>query len=89
VYASSGTPNAPPMYPPPSYSYSPYYPTYQPPPPPPPPAASVDPSQSIATAPWATHNAAPPPPPPLSSTTNQPASYGADAEYDKFMSEMK
>ena len=50
VYASSGAPNAPPMYPPPSYSYSPYYPTYQPPPPPPP-AASVDPSQSIATAP--------------------------------------
>ncbi|PUZ46819.1 hypothetical protein GQ55_7G112700 [Panicum hallii var. hallii] len=89
VYASSGTPNAPPMYPPPSYSYSPYYPTYQPPPPPPPAAATVDPSQSIATAPWATHNAAPPPPPPLSSTTNQPASYGADAEYDKFMSEMK
>ncbi|KAG2571607.1 splicing factor-like protein 1 [Panicum virgatum] len=90
VYASSGAPHAPPMYPPPSYSYSPYYPTYQPlPPPPPPPAASVDPSQSIATAPWATHNAAPPPPLPLSSTTDQPASHGADAEYDKFMSEMK
>lgn len=87
VYASSGAPNAPPMYPPPPYSYSTYYPTYQPPPPPPP--ASVDPSQSIATAPWATHNAVPPPPPPLSSTTDQPASYGADAEYDKFMSEMK
>ncbi|CAN6234781.1 unnamed protein product [Urochloa humidicola] len=87
VYASSGAPNAPPMYPPPHYNYSPYYPTYQPPPPPPP--ASVDPSQSIATAPWATHNAVPPPPPPLSSTTDQPASYGADAEYDKFMSEIK
>ncbi|CAL5017385.1 unnamed protein product [Urochloa decumbens] len=110
VYASSGTPNAPPMYPPPHYNYSPYYPTYQPPPPPPPasvdpsqsiatapwathnavppPPASVDPSQSIATAPWATHNAVPPPPS-LSSTTDQPASYGADAEYDKFMSEIK
>jgi len=87
VYASSGAPNAPPMYPPPPYSYSPYYPTFQPPPPPPP--ASVDPSQSIATAPWATHSTVPPPPPPLSSTTDQPASYGADAEYDKFMSEIK
>ncbi|CAL5032524.1 unnamed protein product [Urochloa decumbens] len=86
VYASSGAPNAPQMYPPPHYNYSPYYPTYQPPPPPPP--ASVDPSQSIATAPWATHNAVPPPPS-LSSTTDQPASYGADAEYDKFMSEIK
>ncbi|RLM87221.1 branchpoint-bridging protein [Panicum miliaceum] len=87
VYASSGAPNAPPMYPPPPYSYSPYYPTFQPPPPPPP--ASVDPSQSIATAPWATHSTVPPPPPPLSSTTDQPASYGADAEYDKFISEIK
>ncbi|XP_062185778.1 splicing factor-like protein 1 [Phragmites australis] len=118
VYGSSGAPNVPPMYPPPPYSYAPYYPVVtplQPPPPPPPPPASVDPSQSIATAPWATHNApppppppasvdpaqsiatapwathnAPPPPPPLSSTTDQPtATYGADAEYDKFMSEMK
>ncbi|CAL5030698.1 unnamed protein product [Urochloa decumbens] len=87
VYSSSGAPNAPPMYPPPPYSYSTYYPTFQPPPPPPP--ASVDPSQSIATAPWATHNAAPPPPPPLSSASDQPSSYGADAEYDKFMSEIK
>ncbi|CAD6261157.1 unnamed protein product [Miscanthus lutarioriparius] len=89
VYASSGAPNAPSMYPPPPYSYSPYYPPpFQPPPPPP--LASVDPSQSIATAPWATHSAVPPPPPPLSSTTDQPtASYGADPEYGKFMSEMK
>ncbi|CAL5015593.1 unnamed protein product [Urochloa decumbens] len=87
VYASSGAPNAPPMYPPPPYSYSAYYPTFQPPPPPPP--VSVDPSQSIATAPWATHNAASRPPPPLSSTSDQPSSCGADAEYDKFMSEIK
>ncbi|CAO2043234.1 unnamed protein product [Urochloa humidicola] len=84
VYASSSAPNAPKIYPPPPYSYSTYYTTFQPPPPPPP--ASVDPSQGIATAPWATHNAAPPP---LSFTSDQPSSYGADAEYDKFMLEMK
>ncbi|PWZ45151.1 Branchpoint-bridging protein [Zea mays] len=90
VYASSGAPNAPLMYPPPPYSYSPYYPPPPFQPPPPPPLASVDPSQSIATAPWATHSAVPPPPPPLSSTTDQPtAPYGADAEYDKFMADMK
>ncbi|KAL6652754.1 hypothetical protein ACP70R_011679 [Stipagrostis hirtigluma subsp. patula] len=90
VYASSGAPNAPPMYPPPPYSYAQYYPMVTPvQPPPPPPPASVDPSQSIATAPWATHNAPPPPPPPLSSTDQPTATYSADAEYDKFMSEMK
>jgi splicing factor 1 len=57
--------------------------------PPPPPPANVDASQSIATAPWVTHNA-PPPPQPLTSTSDQQtATYGADAEYDKFMSQMK
>ncbi|KAG8064336.1 hypothetical protein GUJ93_ZPchr0004g40228 [Zizania palustris] len=57
--------------------------------PPPPPPAIADHSQSLASAPWATHNA-PPPPPPLSSNVEQPSStYGTDAEYDKFMSEMK
>ncbi|XP_052151994.1 splicing factor-like protein 1 [Oryza glaberrima] len=55
---------------------------------PPPPPATADHSQSIASAPWATHNAPPPPPPP-SSIEQPPATYGADAEYDKFMSEMK
>ncbi|TVU14001.1 hypothetical protein EJB05_37442, partial [Eragrostis curvula] len=87
VYASSGAPNVPPMYPPQPYSYAPYYHPVQPPPPPPP--ASVDASQSIATAPWATHNAPPPPPPSTSTADQQTATYGADAEYDKFMSEMK
>jgi splicing factor 1 len=130
VYASSGAPNVPPMYPPQPYRYASYY---QPPPPPPPanvdasqsiatapwvthnaplppvnvdasqsiatapwvthnvppPPANVDASQSIATAPWVTHNA-PPPPQPLTSTSDQQTpTYGADAEYDKFISEMK
>ncbi|KAF7016257.1 unnamed protein product [Triticum aestivum] len=116
AYGTSGAQNMPHMYPPPPYGYAPYYPSVTPvqPPPPPPPPASVDPSQSIATAPWATHNAPPPPPPPASvdssqsvatapwathnappppplpSSNDQPTPpYGADAEYDKFMSEMK
>ncbi|KAI4964965.1 hypothetical protein ZWY2020_057743 [Hordeum vulgare] len=74
AYGNSGAQNMPHMYPPPPYSYAPYYPSVtpvQPPPPPPPPPASVDPSQSIANAPWATHNAPPPPPPPASVDSSQ------------------
>lgn len=82
VYGSAAT-SIPPTYPPPPYGYAPYYSAVPPVMPPP-----VDPSHSIASAPWAS-NPPPPPPPQPSSAAEQPASYGADTEYEKFMSEMK
>ncbi|OAY80497.1 Branchpoint-bridging protein, partial [Ananas comosus] len=82
VYGAAAT-SIPPTYPPPPYGYAPYYSAVPPVMPPP-----VDPSHSIASAPWAS-NPPPPPPPQPSSAAEQPASYGADTEYEKFMSEMK
>ncbi|XP_073003043.1 splicing factor-like protein 1 [Typha latifolia] len=83
IYGSSVAPNVMPVYPPLPYGYAPYYPAVSPVPPP-----TIDPSQSLATAPWATNAPPPPPPPQASSTAEQPTSYG-DTEYEKFMSEMK
>ncbi|CAO2827841.1 unnamed protein product [Amaranthus hypochondriacus] len=58
----------------PSYGYAPYYGI----PPPPPP---TDQPQSMLNVPWASN----PPAPPAAEKTTQ----GADAEYEKFMAEMK
>ncbi|KAK9670498.1 hypothetical protein RND81_13G205400 [Saponaria officinalis] len=77
VYGSSLASLAPPTYLPSSYSYSPYYGA---PPPPPPPSEQP---LGLGNVPWASnHHPAPPPPPPEQSPK------GADAEYEKFMSEM-
>ncbi|KAG2691254.1 hypothetical protein I3843_08G001300 [Carya illinoinensis] len=69
-----------------SYGYSNYYSAVPPPPPPPAsvPSSTGDQSQSIGNMPWATN---PPVPPPVSSA--EKTTYGADAEYEKFMAEMK
>ncbi|XP_031281201.1 splicing factor-like protein 1 [Pistacia vera] len=86
MYGSSMAPmppNAQPAYATASLGYPPYY-SAVPPPPPPAPASSVDHSQSLGNVPWATN---PPVPPPVSSA--EKATYGADAEYEKFMAEMK
>lgn len=68
-------------YPPTSVGYPPYYAAAPPMPPP-----NVDPSN----APWALN---PPPPPPApaqpASSAEQSTTYGADTEYEKFMSEMQ
>lgn len=80
MYSGSvAAPNvAPPSYPPPSQGYSPYYSSV-----PPVFSQNMDPS-SIANAPWASSSAPSPSQPAEQSTT-----YGADKEYEKFMSEMK
>ncbi|KAM7272624.1 hypothetical protein ACFE04_027287 [Oxalis oulophora] len=82
IYGSSISgmmPAGQPSYATSSLMYQSYYGAVPPPPPPP---SMADPSQSIGNVPWAPN---PPPPPPASEKTN----YGADAEYEKFMSEMK
>ncbi|KMT08882.1 hypothetical protein BVRB_6g136050 [Beta vulgaris subsp. vulgaris] len=71
---SAATPPAQPTYLPSSYGYPPYYGA----PPPPPPA---DQPQSMSNVPWASN----PPAPPAVEKTN----HGVDAEYEKFMAEMK
>ncbi|GLT39828.1 hypothetical protein SLA2020_139970 [Shorea laevis] len=63
-----------------SFSYSSYYNAT----PPPAHAPTSDPSQSIGNVPWALN----PPVPPTASSAEKKAS-GADAEYEKFMAEMK
>ncbi len=74
-----------PTYPTSSYGYPSYYSAVPPPPPPASvPGSNADQSQSIGNVPWATN---PQPPPPVSSA--EKTTYGADAEYEKFMSEMK
>ncbi|KAK4353883.1 hypothetical protein RND71_026077 [Anisodus tanguticus] len=78
-------------YPPSSYSYPSYYGMAPPPPPPTGTQSNVDHSQSMSNVPWASNPpepapAAPPPPPPPSA---EKPPYGTDAEYEKFMSEMK
>ncbi|KAL9229706.1 hypothetical protein vseg_005144 [Gypsophila vaccaria] len=75
VYGSSPSSLAPPTYMPSSYAYSPYYGA----PPPPPPSEQP---LGLGNVPWASnHHPAPPPPP-------EQSPKGADAEYEKFMSEM-
>ena len=67
-----------------SYAYSSYYAAVPPPPPPAPlPCSNTDQSQSIGNVPWAANPPAPPPPP------AENTAFGADAEYEKFMAEMK
>ncbi|XVE56406.1 hypothetical protein DITRI_Ditri04bG0006300 [Diplodiscus trichospermus] len=79
-------PNSQTVYPTSSLGYSSYYNAVPPPPPPPPPAptSSTDHSQSIGNVPWVPN----PPLPPAVSSAEKPT-YGADAEYEKFMAEMK
>ncbi|XP_074302302.1 splicing factor-like protein 1 [Silene latifolia] len=72
----SMAPHTHPSYIPSSYAYSPYYGA----PPPPPPLPAEQP-QVLTNVPWASN---PPPPPPVEQATQ-----GADAEYEKFMAEMK
>ncbi|XP_062163304.1 splicing factor-like protein 1 [Alnus glutinosa] len=85
IYGNSLAPMPQPTYPTTSYGYSTYYSAVPPPPPPASvPGSTGDHSQSIGNMPWATN---PPLPPPVSSA--EKATYGADAEYEKFMSEMK
>uniref|UniRef100_A0A7N0U696 Branchpoint-bridging protein n=1 Tax=Kalanchoe fedtschenkoi TaxID=63787 RepID=A0A7N0U696_KALFE len=63
-----------PGYPPLSYSYPQYYSTV--PPPPPAPTSAMDHQHDMNNPPWASNPPMPPPPP-------------TDAEYEKFMEEMK
>ncbi|PON47535.1 BBP/SF1 family [Trema orientale] len=76
-------PNGQPAYPASSYGYSSYYSAVPPPPPAPLPGSNADQSQSIGNVPWATNPPVPPPPP------AEKTAFGADAEYEKFMAEMK
>ncbi|KAI6672253.1 hypothetical protein NL676_000159 [Syzygium grande] len=75
--------SAQPIYAASSMGYAPYYGAY--PPPAPAPTPNADPSQSIANAPWTSN---PPSPQPPASSSEQ-TSYGGDAEYEKFMAQMK
>ncbi|KAA8539781.1 hypothetical protein F0562_026473 [Nyssa sinensis] len=91
VYGSSVAavpPNAQPSYPSipiSSYGYPSYYGA---PPPPPPPTtvfqSTVDQSQSMGNVPWASNSLVPP-----TVSSAEKTTHGADAEYEKFMSEMK
>ncbi|KAJ4847815.1 hypothetical protein Tsubulata_011766 [Turnera subulata] len=86
MYGSSLPPmpsSAPPAYATSSLGYPSYYNAV--PPPPPAPAPTADHSQGMNNVPWASH---PPAQPPVSSAPEKTA-YGADAEYEKFMAEMK
>jgi splicing factor 1 len=64
-----------------SIGYSSYYSAVPPPPPPP----ATDHSQGMGNVPWASNSTMPPP----HSSSAEKARYGADAEYAKFMAEMK
>ncbi|KAF5731055.1 branchpoint-bridging protein-like [Tripterygium wilfordii] len=74
--------NTQPAYPTTSLGYSSYYSAV--PPPPPAPASATDNSQGINNLPWAPTPVVPPP-----ATSAEKANNGADAEYEKFMAEMK
>ncbi|XP_044505633.1 splicing factor-like protein 1 [Mangifera indica] len=85
MYGSSMAPmppNAQPAYSTAALGYPPYYSAV--PRPPPAPSSTVDHSQSMGNVPWATNPSVPPPVSSAEKTT-----YGADAEYEKFMAEMK
>ncbi|KAF9685658.1 hypothetical protein SADUNF_Sadunf03G0077300 [Salix dunnii] len=64
-----------------SIGYSSYYSAVPPPPPPP----TTDHSQGMSNVPWASNSTMQPP----HSTSAEKARYGSDAEYEKFMAEMK
>ena len=85
VYGSSLSaipPNPQPAYSTSSYGYS-YY-GVAPPPPLPVPYPMADQSQNMGNAPWSSAPPVPPPVPPAEKKT-----HGTDAEYEKFMAEMK
>ncbi|KAM3739018.1 hypothetical protein ACB098_09G174600 [Castanea mollissima] len=86
MYGNSMAGAPQPTYPTSSYGYPSYYSAVPPPPPPPAaaPGSTADQSQSIGNVPWATNPQVPPP-----GSSAEKANYGADAEYEKFMSEMK
>ncbi|KAF3684006.1 putative CMP-sialic acid transporter 5-like [Capsicum annuum] len=92
TYGNSVTAMPPqPAYPMSSYSYPSYYGMAPPPPPPPTLSQSnVDHSKSMGNVPWASNppEPAPAPPPPAPPSADK-TPYGTDAEYEKFMSEMK
>lgn len=82
MYGSLGT--SQPMY------HSPYPSYYAMPPPPPQYSLSSSNQQNFAGAPWTYNPPAPPPPPvPTGTDKSQQLSSGGDAEYEKFMAEMK
>ncbi|KAG8390240.1 hypothetical protein BUALT_Bualt01G0063200 [Buddleja alternifolia] len=76
--------NAQVSYPTPPYSYPAYYGAVPPPPPPAVPQSTGDPSQSLSNVPWASNPPVPPPP-----SSAEKSNYTPDAEYEKFMAEMK
>ena len=86
MYGNSMAAAPQPTYPTSSYGYPSYYSAVPPPPPPPAsvPGSTADQSQSIGNVPWATNPQVPPP-----GSSAEKTNYGADAEYEKFMSEMK
>ncbi|KAJ6712231.1 BRANCHPOINT-BRIDGING PROTEIN-LIKE [Salix purpurea] len=75
-----GQPGAQPAYTTTSLGYSSYYSAIPPPAPQPP----TGHAQGMGNVPWASNLTVPPP-----HSTAEKASYGADAEYEKFMAEMK
>ncbi|TMW87129.1 hypothetical protein EJD97_020384 [Solanum chilense] len=86
VYGNSVTtmpPNAQPAYPTSSYSYPSYYGVAPPPPPPSASHSNGNHSQGMSNVPWA-----PNPPTHAPPSSAEKHAYGADAEYEKFMSEM-
>ncbi|KAL6580590.1 hypothetical protein OROMI_008614 [Orobanche minor] len=85
VFGNSVTsmpPNAQAPYAMPPYSYPPYYGAATPPPPPDVPQSSVDPSHGLSNVPWASR----PPVPTLPASAEKSSK---DAEYEKFIAEMK
>ncbi|OMO50047.1 hypothetical protein CCACVL1_30682 [Corchorus capsularis] len=84
IYGNSMPPNSHSAYPTSSLGYTSYYNAVPPPPPPPAPSSSADHSQGISNVPWA-----PNPPLPPAASSAEKTTYGADAEYEKFMAEMK
>ncbi|KAF2317086.1 hypothetical protein GH714_011671 [Hevea brasiliensis] len=86
IYGNTGVAmpsGAQPAYATASLGYSSYYNAV--PPPPPAPVPTTDHLQGISSVPWAPNQPAPPP----VSSASEKATYGADAEYEKFMTEMK
>ncbi|XP_059666929.1 splicing factor-like protein 1 [Cornus florida] len=73
-----------PAYPTSSFGYPAYYGVAPPPPPPTMTQSNVDNSQSIGNVPWGSNPSVPPPVPSAEKTIS-----GTDAEYEKFMAEMK
>ncbi|XP_050385693.1 splicing factor-like protein 1 [Argentina anserina] len=77
-------PNGQHTYPASSYGYSSYYNAVPPPPP-----STADQSLNIGNVPWATNTPPPLPPPAAPASSAEKPTFGADAEYEKFMAETK